>query len=147
MSDEQKAPEAEATTGAAAAGGTDAAKEHAQAQEAENGAKEGEAKGTQAFEPQPGGGRQDAEAAVDTETGAAPVEGSDTPGTGGDQPTGGDDTTTEQGDQSVTGPREAYKVLQGVEFPRGTAHEAGAVLQLTADEAATFAPGLIEKVE
>ena len=40
-----------------------------------------------------------------------------------------------------------YRVLSGLEFPRGTAHVVGAVIQLTEEEAAGFAEGLIEKVE
>lgn len=45
-----------------------------------------------------------------------------------------------------------YKVLPGelgggVEYPRGTVHEPGTTLSLTKDEAAAFAPGLIEPVE
>ena len=39
-----------------------------------------------------------------------------------------------------------YTVLQGLEYPQGTAHEVGAVLELTEVEAATFADGLLEKV-
>lgn len=49
-------------------------------------------------------------------------------------------------DQSVTGERTAFKVIAGVEFPKGTAHEVGTILKLTADEAAGFAEGLIEAV-
>ena len=40
-----------------------------------------------------------------------------------------------------------YEVLQGVEFPQGTPHEVGAILDLTADDAAGFAEGLIKAVE
>ena len=43
-----------------------------------------------------------------------------------------------------------YVVLEnelegGVEFPRGTVHEPGAVISLTDSEAASFAEGLIER--
>jgi len=40
-----------------------------------------------------------------------------------------------------------YTVIKGVEFPRGTVHEAGSVIELTEAAAASFADGLIEKVE
>lgn len=40
-----------------------------------------------------------------------------------------------------------YKVLQGLEYPRGTVHEVGAILSLTSAQAKKFADGLIEKVE
>jgi len=40
-----------------------------------------------------------------------------------------------------------YTVIKGVEFPRGTAHDAGSVIELTEAAAASFADGLIEKVE
>ncbi len=40
-----------------------------------------------------------------------------------------------------------YKVLRGLEYPRGTVHEVDAELELTEDEANGFAVGSIEKVE
>ena len=40
-----------------------------------------------------------------------------------------------------------YKVLQGIEFPRGKVHEKDSILKLTNKEAEGFAEGLIEKVE
>lgn len=40
-----------------------------------------------------------------------------------------------------------YKVLKGVEFPKGTPHEEGTVLELSDEEASGFAEGLIEKIE
>ncbi|MCP6719737.1 MAG: hypothetical protein KJI72_00205 [Patescibacteria group bacterium] len=40
-----------------------------------------------------------------------------------------------------------YKVLKELEYPEGTAHEEGAVLELTDEEAGKFAEGSIEKVE
>jgi len=43
--------------------------------------------------------------------------------------------------------KSAFKVLEGVEYPAGTAHEIGAVIELTEKEASEFAEGLIEKVE
>ena len=39
-----------------------------------------------------------------------------------------------------------YKVLSGLEFPRGTVHEVVAMLELTEVEAGNFAEGLLEKV-
>lgn len=44
-------------------------------------------------------------------------------------------------------PKSQYKVLQGLEHPKGTAHEVDAILELTDEEASEFAEGLIEKVE
>ena len=43
--------------------------------------------------------------------------------------------------------KEKYTGLQGVEFPKGTPHKKGAVLELTTKEAESFADGLIEKEE
>lgn len=40
-----------------------------------------------------------------------------------------------------------YKVLKGLEFPRGTVHKVDEVLELTDEEASKFAKGLIKKVE
>ena len=40
-----------------------------------------------------------------------------------------------------------YKVLKGLEYPRGKVHEKDAVLELTDEEAKGFANGLIEEVE
>jgi hypothetical protein len=62
----------------------------------------------------------------------------------GDSETGSSDESNDSGDEIV---KEQFKVLQGVEFPKGTPHEEGAVLVLSAEEAATFVEGLIEKIE
>lgn len=59
-------------------------------------------------------------------------------------PTAEEQASADNADQQAA--KADYKVLQGVEFPRGTAHEVGAVIQLTEEEAAGFAEGLIEKV-
>jgi hypothetical protein len=93
MSEDTRDDAAPVSTGSAAAGGVDAAKEHAQAAEKEAGAAEGEAKGTQAFEPQSGGGNADG-ATVDTETGEAAED------TASDQ---GQDTTNEGGEGDAPG--------------------------------------------
>ena len=39
-----------------------------------------------------------------------------------------------------------YEVLKPIEYPRGTAHKVGAVLELTEQEAGKFKTGLIKKV-
>ena len=44
-------------------------------------------------------------------------------------------------------PKGKYKVLKGLEFPRGLVHEVGAILELTVDQAKGFAEGLISKEE
>ena len=40
-----------------------------------------------------------------------------------------------------------YKVLKGLEYPRGTVHKVDDVLELSDEEATKFGDGLIEKVE
>lgn len=40
-----------------------------------------------------------------------------------------------------------YKVLRGVEFPRGTVHKEESIIELTDAAAESFAEGIIEKVE
>lgn len=40
-----------------------------------------------------------------------------------------------------------YKVVQGLEYPRGIVHEIGSIIELTDEEVAGFDPNLIEKVE
>lgn len=57
-----------------------------------------------------------------------------------------DDITT---DEPV---KKQYRVLPGelgggVEYPQGTVHEPGSILELTDEEVSVFAPGLIEPVE
>ena len=57
-----------------------------------------------------------------------------------------DETTT---DEPV---KKKYRVLPGelgggVEYPQGTVHEPGSILELTDEEVSVFAPGLIEPVE
>lgn len=59
--------------------------------------------------------------------------------------TNDEEESTETDETEVT--KSQYKVVSGVEFPRGTAHEAGTVLELTDEEAAGFAEGLIVKVD
>lgn len=44
-------------------------------------------------------------------------------------------------------PKEKYKVIKGVEYPKGTVRKVGDVLELEEKEATDFAPGLIEKVK
>lgn len=39
-----------------------------------------------------------------------------------------------------------YKVLKGVEFPRGTVHKVGEVIELTEEQSAKFTDGLIERL-
>jgi len=125
---------------ATAAGGVDAAREHAQAQSAATGEKEGEAKGTQAFEPEQGT-KRDSQVSTDGE--ATTVAAPDAATTAPDQAAAG----TQDAPDTAAEARAEYKVLTGVEYPRGTAHEAGKILSLTDQEAGEFAPGLIEKVE
>jgi len=125
---------------ATAAGGVDAAREHAQAQSAATGEKEGEAKGTQAFEPGQGTKR---ESQVSTDGEATTIAAPDAATTAPDQAA----TGTQDAPDTASEARAEYKVLTGVEYPRGTAHEAVKILSLTDQEAGEFAPGLIEKVE
>ncbi len=43
--------------------------------------------------------------------------------------------------------KKQYRVIRGVEFPHGTPHKEGSLIDLTDEEAAKFAEGLIEAVE
>lgn len=63
---------------------------------------------------------------------------------------GDDEDTSDATDDEL--PKKQYKVLPGelgggVEYPRGTVHEPGSILELTDEEASLFADGLIEPVE
>ena len=62
-----------------------------------------------------------------------------------EKPQPGDETKDEGEDEGVT--KLSYKVLKNVEYPRGTVHKVGAILELTAEEVDKFAEGLIEKIE
>ena len=92
----------------------------------------------------------DATPLVEGGTIVAEEGGEETPSTDGDS-TEGDSTEggdNSEGDQSEgDAEKSEYKVLQSVEFPQGTPHEVDAILELTDEEAAGFAEGMIEKVE
>lgn len=51
-------------------------------------------------------------------------------------------------DEDKTGEpdKSEYRVLRGIEYPKGTVHKVGDVLMLTSEQAGLFAEGLIEPV-
>lgn len=61
----------------------------------------------------------------------------------------GQDTEVDKSDDDEAGELETsqYRVLKGVEYPRGTVHKVGDVLNLTSEQAGLFAEGLVERVE
>lgn len=77
-------------------------------------------------------------------------EGQNTEAPEADAPAKPEEDATDATDDEL--PKKQYKVLEnelggGVEYPRGTAHEPGTILELTDEDASLFAPGLIEPVE
>lgn len=63
------------------------------------------------------------------------------------QPGDGQNDDDEANKDNDDAPKSQYKVLQELEYPKGTVHKVDAVLELTDEEAGKFGEGLIEKVE
>lgn len=72
-------------------------------------------------------------------------EGDDVDGEAKVEPGAENETTGD--DKEGTDEKLQFKVLQGLEFPKGTPHEVDAILELTQVEADGFAEGLIELVD
>ena len=58
-------------------------------------------------------------------------------------------TKPQPGDEvkNDTPEKSEYKILKGLEYPRGTVHNIDDVIELTDEQASKFAEGLIEKTE